>query len=494
MKKRSKKRLTNAEIQRAVDTLDEEQDEGSEHVLDSVIAKLPLPNVHYDVGTRDFFIPKTDAEGWVRVNRQAAQHYLVSIGFNQRQGKKELQSEIERTLVRIVREHYVDYAGQLAGFRVGRYVMNGNRVLVTASPSFVKSAEGKFPLLKAVIEGLISADQRPYFYGWLKMALAMFSTGKWQPGQALALCGPKNAGKSLLGEVIKVLFGGRVSHPYNYMTGRTQFNNDLISAELLLIDDAAEQTDNRSRRHLGAEIKKVTVIQDQRCERKFADAISLKPLRRLLLLLNDDPERMQVLPSLDDDINDKIILLRATKAVMPMSTRTPDEYHEFWRALVAELPMFVHFLQQWLIEPELQSDRFGVREYHDYSLAIALRDFSPEQHLLTMIDEQIFDGYEPFWTGSSRDLEILLKDENRPCSVEARRLLASPNSCGIYLGRLERQSEGRVFSRTLNGTKQWRIEHRGTGDFSTDDPEVRKVLAAERRQKQHGIYPGRRRY
>lgn len=494
MKKPSQKRkLSIEEVIKLIKDFDGSEDNETEtaHIADDLIAKLPLPNVYYDVGTQAYFIPKESDEGWVKVSRQAAQNYLVSVGFNSQRKKNELQSEVELTLVRILREHYVEYAGQIAGFKIGWYVMNGNRILVTASPTFVLPKPGEFPLITKVLNNLLGPEQLPYLYGWTKIALDMYQSAKWQPGQALALCGPKNAGKSLFGDILKVLFGGRVSHPYTYMIGRTQFNNDLISNELLVIDDAAESTDYRSRRHFGAEIKKMTVTQDQRCERKFADAIMLKPLRRLIILLNDDPERMQVLPALDDDINDKIILLKVATAPMPMPTRTPSEYAAFWSALQSELPMFVHFLQQWTIDPELQSDRFGVREYHDYTLAVALQEFSPEKHLLTMIDEQIFDGHEPFWAGSSRELELLLKDEKRPSSVEARRQLAYPNTCGIYLARLERQFPDRISGRTVNGTKRWTIKHHASGDFSVDDPEVKKALATERRQKDHGIYPGR---
>ena len=495
MKKHSKKsKMSYAEMMKLIEDTDNGEDSEQAHIADDLIAKLPLPNVYYDVGTQAYFIPKEKDAGWVKVSRPAAQNYLVSAGFNAQRKKTELQSEVEVTLVRILREHYVEYAGQLAGFKIGRYVMNGNRILVTASPTFIQPKPGDFPMVKKLLNNLLGPRQLPFFYGWIKIALDMYQSTTWQPGQALALCGPKNAGKSLFGELLKVLLGGRVSMPYPYMIGRTQFNNDLISNELLLIDDAAESTDIRSRRHFGAEIKKMTVIQDQRCERKFADAISLKPLRRLLILMNDDPERMQVLPPLDDDIEDKLILLKVTKASMPMSTRTPGEYAAFFRALQSELPMLVHFLQKWKIEPELQSDRFGVRRYHDYALSVALQEFSPEKHLLTMIDEQIFDGHEPYWAGPARELELFLKDDRRPCSVEARRLLAHSNSCGIYLARLERQFPDRISSRMGHGTKHWRIEHRGLGDFSEDDPEVKKALAVERRAKQHGIYPGKHHY
>ena len=42
------------------------------------------------------------------------------------------------------------------------------------------------------------------------------------------------------------------------------------------------------------------------------------------LSLNDDPERLQVLPPLDIDVRDKIIVLKVIKARMPMPTGSPE--------------------------------------------------------------------------------------------------------------------------------------------------------------------------
>jgi DNA helicase TIP49 (TBP-interacting protein) len=127
------------------------------------------------------------------------------------------------------------------------------------------------------------------------VALEMFRTRIWQAGQVVALCGPVGAGKTLLRLIITEMLGGRVAFPHSFMTGRTAFSGDLFGAETLAIEDQQESIDIRARRHFGAAIKDLAVNRDQRCERKHCDALTLVPLRRVIVTMNDDAERIQVL-------------------------------------------------------------------------------------------------------------------------------------------------------------------------------------------------------
>ena len=84
--------------------------------------------------------------------------------------------------------------------------------------------------------------------------------------------------------------------PYLYMTGKTTFNADLFGAEHLMVEDEAESIDIRARRYFGAKIKEIAVNVDQHCHGKGKTALTLTPVWRMTLSLNDEPERMQVLP------------------------------------------------------------------------------------------------------------------------------------------------------------------------------------------------------
>ena len=185
------------------------------------------------------------------------------------------------------------------------------------------------------------------------------------------------------------------------MTGRTAFSSDLFGAETLAIEDQQESIDIRARRHFGAAIKDLAVNSDQRCERKHCDPVTLVPLRRVVVTMNDDPERVQVLPPLDDDVADKLMLFKVQKHAMPMPTRTARR-RGVRQALKNELPMFVQFLDKWEIPEEIQCERYGVTHYHDPDLVALLRRTSPEGHLLEPINDFIFEGSDEkaYWEGN----------------------------------------------------------------------------------------------
>jgi hypothetical protein len=420
---------------------------------------LPLPDVYYD--GKNYYIPaKTD--GWVPVDRHSLSQYLIGLGFDPEKADDQRQSQVNALIVRIQTEHNVDYCGPVAGYSAGYYLMNGQRVLVTSSPHFIPMQPGDFPIVRQVIENLIGPDQLPYFYGWLKTALEMYRSHIWRPGQVLALCGPINAGKNLLRSLITQLFGGRVATPHSFMTNRTIFNRDMIGAESLAIEDQQESIDIRARRNFGNAIKNITVNKDQRCEGKGRDALTLSPLWRLIVSMNDEPERVQVLPPLDGDVYDKIMLFKVSKCEMPMPTNSPAEWAQFEQVLLGELPMFLHFLDGWEIPSALRCSRYGVKHYHNPDIADMLTEISPEGHLQELIYEVIFncEGNIEFWEGSASALEAQLTKETSRYSVKARKLLSYSNSCGTYLGRLERWDPQMVSHRIAYGKRTvWKIRN-----------------------------------
>src|SRR5438067_2514840 len=224
-----------------------------------------------------------------------------------------------------------------------------------------------------------------------------------------------------------------------------------------MIEDVAESTDMRTRRHFGALIKAFAVNREQHCHGKKVQALTLTPLWRVTMSLNDEPERLLVLPPLNEDIADKVMLLKVRKRNMPMSTNTPEQMEAFWNALMAELPAFLHFLQNWEIPADLQSPRFGITHCHHPELVAGLADLTPEQQLLEMIDQEIFHPavkqITP-WVGSALEVQKRLTTDTSVCQRQAQTLLHSPVSCGTYLSRLEKDPSNRVTSRRINGRAQ----------------------------------------
>lgn len=365
----------------------------------------------------------------------------------------------------------VRYAAPLAGYTSGIYEMFNEKILVTRSPKILEPARGSWPVLRKFLHGLLGEEQLAVFMGWLLVAYEALRSGEPRHGQALGLVGPAKAGKSLLQKIITVILGGRVKHPFKYMTGRTDFNAELFEAEHLCIDDEKASIDIRSRRELGTAIKMVCVNQEQTCFRKHATPVTLLPFWRLTISVNDDPEALQVLPPLDDDIADKLILLKTEKRPMPMPTLTGSERKRFWNTLVGELPALLYeIINEWKIPAKLLksewAERYGLDSFKNPDVVRELMELSPEWALLELLDQAYFPPTDPngqtvFYKESiratHRQIEQKLREVHETRVID--RLLSGPQHLSKYLGRLakNRTTADRV-KRVRGRSRDWVIE------------------------------------
>ncbi len=428
--------------------------------MSAVQEALPLPQLFYSGSSKNYY--RADSKGrWIALNENSALKFIRSEAWGGRSANG--LDEADACLLRIQSEQNVDYVGPVAGFPAGPREINGRLVLITDSPAIISPKAGQFPLLDSLLEGMFNdatRDQRPFLYGWLKRGIESVQQQRWSPGQVLALGGEVNSGKSLFQRLVTELLGGRAAKPYKFLTDRTQFNGDLFGAEHLMVEDEAESIDIRARRHFGAGIKGIAVNRDHQCHGKYREGLVLTPIWRMTISLNNEQERLQVLPPMDADIADKVMLLRVNRKAMPMPTDTAEEKERFWAALKAEMPAFVHFLLNWQIPKELICPRFGVVHYHHPQLLEALERTNPETRLLALIDQVLFhpSGYPtdlPF-DGTAEDLEHRLRrqEENRR---QVEQLLSFPAACGTYLGRLSKKANRRVSERMVKGHTTWTI-------------------------------------
>jgi hypothetical protein len=410
----------------------------------------------YDPTRKCYWIPNNRGE-MIEITETSLQRHLASGGFSNDDSAG--LSQLAEEIIRIQREQDVLYAGPLAGHRVGLKEICGQRILVTRSAHLIEPAAGECPTIETLILGLLDDpehDQIGYLMGWLKVAYEALGQGELRHGQALAIAGPRDCGKSLLQNLITEVFGGRSPKPYRYMCGATEFNGDLFGAEHLMIEDEVAFTDIRARRHFGARIKDFTVNTVQSCHAKNRQALSLKPFWRVTITLNDEPENLLILPPIDESLEDKIILLRAKKAPMSMETNTLEGYLKFKEKLHAELPQFINLLMNYRIRPEMRSDRFGVSHFQHPALLSALSEMSPEMRLMGLIDAALAERDEVGqWTGSATDLERMLFESKG--GFEARRLLDWNNATGTYLGRLAKKVPHRIKAHRTNSSRQWNI-------------------------------------
>ncbi|MEY4385010.1 MAG: hypothetical protein RLY20_293 [Verrucomicrobiota bacterium] len=420
----------------------------------------PKPiDAFYDPAKRCYWIPNDRGE-MIEVSETSMTRHLISAGFLN--DKNHGVTQLDEELIRLQRTRDVVYAGPLAGHSVGLQEQCGQRILVTRPARLLLPVAGDSPAIQQLICDLFDdpdhpeIEQIPYVLGWLKVAYESLLNQQLRPGQALAIAGPRDCGKSLLQALITEIFGGRSAKPYRYMSGATEFNGDLFGAEHLMIEDEVAFTDIRARRHFGARIKDFTVNATQSCHGKNRPALSLKPFWRMSITLNDEPENLLILPPIDDSLEDKIILLKAKKAGLPADIGTADGRARYWAQLMQELPMFLDTLMQFQIPATLQSGRFGVKHFQHPTLITALSEMSPEMRLMGLIDAALAEHeHIGKWTGTATELERLLSESK--IGFEARRLLDWNNATGTYLGRLAKKLPNRVHGQRTNTSRQWTV-------------------------------------
>ena len=325
------------------------------------------------------------------------------------------------------------------------------------------------PLIDAILNGLFrdkepahGVTQKAIIIGWLASAVLSLYGKQPRPGQAIAFAGPPGCGKSVMqNKIITPLLGGRSAKAALFMQGRTHFNADLFQCEHLMLEDESSDTDIRSRLNLSSNLKQIAVNEVQSCHGKGKQIVPLKPWWRLSISLNDDPERLLILPPLNNDVADKIIILRASAFVWPMPTSTGEQWAEMMEAVAAEMPAFLNYLLGYSPMPEHQSDRYGVKEWHHPDLVAELADLAPEAAFAELLAQYLKDSPAPAWRGTAHELRTALF-EHESTQRDARDLLKWPGAAGSYLGRLAKKGHRLItvdYHRT-GEAREWEVHLR----------------------------------
>lgn len=444
---------------------------------DFATEKVEPRQIYYDL-MRARYWTQDGRKVWVSFNETGISRLIELLGFDPRAPVANPKS-IERKLLELQMDSNIDYAGPLAGYQMGLYEILQSRVLVTSSPKLIEPKKGEWPVLRKFMENLFiepeeerkvrvretgderpTIDQMPYVLGWLRVGLQALYANKRHPGQALVIAGERDCGKSLFQSILTELFGGRAAKPYRAMVDSTNFNGDMFTAEHQVIGDEACRIDMKSRKAFATQIKGVVAETTQRMEAKHKDALTLTPFWRLSISLNLEPENILVLPPVDEDIGDKLILTKAYKRPLPWKINGPEDREPFWQALMSELPALVHYvLHEWEIPEGMHSRRFGVAHYHHPEILGVIDALTGQERLLELIDTEIFHGGtgRRKWIGTALELEKELKHKDSAVCDQARELLSSGNVCGSYLGKLARKYPRRVKQRRTAKERAWVI-------------------------------------
>lgn len=333
----------------------------------------------------------------------------------------------------------VDMAGSLAGHRMGPMKHQEQTFLVTDEPKLIEPAEGDFPVLKSIVDQAFPDEEpRKVFLSWLRDGVESVRKGVHQAAPMMVLAGPANAGKSLLAFITKELLGGREANPMTAWSGSLPWNDNLVGAELLVIDDSVASIDIRSRRNIGANFKSSIYAGSVNVNKRNKSSMTLRPVWRVMICCNEEPENLSVIPPLDSDIRDKITLLRVSKVKLPLPSASADEKQSLRATLRDEFPAFLHHINQIKISEGLTDTRSGTRAWHDQDLLHALKAITPEQHFEDLLAEAIKQGaIDTGLSLSAFDIQQALTGDASPVRQEAKDILrGSASKCGTYLSRL----------------------------------------------------------
>ncbi len=416
------------------------------------------PPVVYDGGQAKWWM--TDYRGeYVYSSEGGVRRFLRQSGFSSDTPAGQLDSPMNGELLRLQRAAPVEYAGPVAGHSSGVIEMGSRQILVTKSCRVLQSVPGDWGQLEAVLRQMFgSGDQWDRFILWAHFARKRLLTRSWTPFPALGLIGPPGSGKSLLQGLITLALGGRSAKPAQFMQGQTNFNGDLFSGEHLVFEDESARADHGARRSFGEKIKELLFCKGVQCHGKNRPGIVLEPIWALSMSLNDEPEHLEVLPQIDESLADKILLLKIEKH--PREVPAGETETEWLTSvLLKEAPAFAAYLDSIDVGQYPQSllhPRTGVAGWQHPEILNAITSRSPEAKLLSLVDEVIFPESDPLpWTGTAEDLSRRLRESAYRAEVNA--ILRHSNSCGTYLGRLERSSNGRVASARTAESRRWKI-------------------------------------
>ena len=438
-----------------------------------------LPPSYYVSPRRSYAVQGPNGR-WKEFSREQMKVRLRKSGLSRKVNDSEDISEVDAELVNIEDDADVIFCGKLAGHKEGYFEANGIRGLVTESYHLTKPEHGEFPTIKAFLRGLLNKgtcgrEQLEIFTGWVKSAFESLQNGHNSLGQCLFIAGEQGAGKSQLQKLITLILGGRQANSHLYMSGRTNFNADLCEAEHLILDDEYMATDIRSRLAFAANIKKHCVGNNVvTYHAKGKDGFPVSPWWRVSCTLNDNPERLLALPPMDEDVADKVILLKAYKQPLPCIDGTAAGYAMLWTKINEELSAYLYNLTTYEIPQAYHCVRYQVKSFHHPDLASELGRMTPQRSLLETIDSYLWISAEDgliggdkseilSWQGTAKKLREIFIGGQAPTHIQRQfnEAIKSDVSLGKYLSRLEDsthpEEKNRVLKKRSSDSRDWII-------------------------------------
>jgi len=413
----------------------------------------PPPEIYYWPKPGKYL--KKQGNSYIEIDKAHIKRTAKMAGFSEhsmsdKEGFENL-NELE-TFQQEVEGRAIIYAGGVAGQKVGVVETNVGTMLIQNQANQILGVPGDFSTITAFIDACFGAEQGERYTLWLKHAHEAVFFGGNKAGHCLIKVGAPGAGKSFSTDVLEFPVIGRRGSPSQYFSGKTNFNEDIASAELLVIDDdiGVLGSGARGKEMLNDNIKRVVASAERRIHAKNAPAFEvIEPLvQRLSMALNEDAEYLQAIPSLDTSMDGKLLLLKVEdfRENCKVECLTHEGMIEVKRKITEEIPAFIHHLLNMEVPEHLVDRRFGFRGYRAPELVQMVNDITPEKQVLNVImmvikrteDIEELNALEKASAGQIHAWMIELGDG---MSKQYEKLCPTANSLGKYLTRLAKREE-----------------------------------------------------
>ena len=403
---------------------------------------------YFEIRNRRYW--KKTSLGWQSLTGEDFQRYLnVWYGLSAAR-KKGAPSSCDQAMVWIQQNQWVNVVSDLAGYHGPAVITyNDTRILVPHGPRLVTPHEGDYQTILDYWDGMLPGDPGEHLRCWCAAAVKSAYAHRLGTNIIPILCGPHSCGKSLFQQLFTVAVGGRVSFPYQVMTGVTPFNEHLFAAEHLIIEDEYSSGDIKSRNQLGTTLKNF-VANKQKLNHGKGKAAFTSPelLQFLTISLNDELENIAQLPRKHPSLDGKVSLYDCAASPMPMPTGNDEEKAAFWAQLMKELPCWIYdLLHKTPMPAKWRSGRFMV-PWRAQKLSAALDELEPYMRLRDLIyillwqdlnknDSILHLSYEgDFYLGTPTEIELELRAPTSPVKALADDLCKNSTECGRLLTRL----------------------------------------------------------
>lgn len=392
---------------------------------------------------------------WRRQPKEDLSLYLAGAqGLSRAKGAASSASEVESALLHIQQSRVLDgavpfvYDPREVVDMAGQKLLNVSRVTLMEPDSSIASpvwAQG-FPWIAGWLGSMFDPrKQLVYFLAWLKLFYEGARRGNLQRGHAVFMVGTTNRGKTLLNAVwIPMIMGGGADASA-YLVRGEMFNKNLLEVAHWHVDDSTAASDRATHTKFSERVKALIANPKLGYRPMYTDTQMVPYNGRLLVTLNNDPGSLLMIPDLDRNIEDKLIVLGLDeKSHWSFQGNAHTE-----RTLKNETPAFLQWLINWA------PPKFVVNPHHRWGMRNYVHPVVKSTATLHSFDADLLGVLEILWNSDDEWVGLASRDEPwEGTAADLTQIISSHNNLTKLMAGMTVRSVGMRLSKLskISGT------------------------------------------